>query len=470
MDIETMLQKSDPARQVEVPAADSPLGSFVRRQVVSPPARRSTPRVGVITAGAFGVGVLLIIGILVATITTTTSLPPAHKRTPPRTIATRSWKLVSEINQSSWQEPPTSGFQSGLALTCPTTSTCYVEDSPPSGGRPEQVEFTHDGGATWQQATLPAALNMPTGGVNCATTGSCLTGKLALPLGGLDCVNANTCVSFAESPGSNAWPPPAGDYVFVTTDDGGQTWTALPAPAPLPRGFVFSDVSCTTPTSCVAVGAAPGPSTFTSRSMVTTDGGRSWAQSELPDGFVAIGVRCFVSGSCLATGWTGPESAQGTALYSPNGGSTWMPATMPTDTERLGFVSCGDPSDCLVTATRPSASSPDVLLVTTNGGMSWTTVVSQGQPRPVVMGVSCSTSSYCWVSGAVTGIADAQAQGFLAMTKNQGQSWQTAALSPSLGISAVPAISCPDSTTCFALGYRPGESGQGDFVILSYRS
>jgi hypothetical protein len=465
MDIETVLQESDPARQVKVPAADSPLGMFIRRQVVTPPTRRSMLRVGVIGVGAIGAGVLLIIGTLAVILTTATSSPRNHKDSPPRAIAAPSWKLVNEVNQSSWEEPPTSGYQSGLALTCPTTSTCYVEDSPPAGGRPEQVEFTHDGGATWQQATLPGALNLPTDGANCADTGSCLTG--------LDCVNANTCVTFAESPGSTAWPPPAGDYLFVRTDDGGQSWNALPVPGPLPREFVFSDVSCTTPTSCVAVGAAPGPSTFTSLSMVTTDGGRSWSQSELPVGFVAIGVRCFVSASCLATGWTGPESAQGAALYSPDGGSTWLPATMPTGIGRLGSVSCGDPSDCLVTATSTRtpvgvASSPNVLLATTDGGKTWMTVAAGGLPLPLVLGVSCATASYCWVSGAV--MPSVSLQALLAVTQNEGQSWQTVPVSPSLDIGAVPAVSCPDMTTCFALGYRPAVSGQGDFVILSHRS
>ena len=64
MDIETALQKSDPARQVEVPAADSPLGTFIRRQMAPPLIRRSTLRFGVISAGVLGAGGLLIIGTL----------------------------------------------------------------------------------------------------------------------------------------------------------------------------------------------------------------------------------------------------------------------------------------------------------------------------------------------------------------------------------------------------------------------
>jgi hypothetical protein len=97
-----------------------------------------------------------------------------------------------------------------------------------------------------------------------------------------------------------------------------------------------------------------------------------------------------------------------------------------------------------------------------------------------LMGVSCATASLCWVSGAVVpseipwtsgspiSIDSAQVQGLLAATQDGGQSWQTIQPSPSLEIGLVPAVSCPTSTSCFALGYQRATSGQGAFVLLSY--
>jgi hypothetical protein len=90
--------------------------------------------------------------------------------------------------------------------------------------------------------------------------------------------------------------------------------------------------------------------------------------------------------------------------------------------------------------------------------------------------VSCATTSYCWASGVVVPlgmsrpITVSEAQGFLTTTDDQGQSWQTAQLPPALDIRAVAAVSCPDTTTCLALGFQVTESGQGTFVLLSYGS
>jgi hypothetical protein len=93
------------------------------------------------------------------------------------------------------------------------------------------------------------------------------------------------------------------------------------------------------------------------------------------------------------------------------------------------------------------------------------------------MDVSCMSAISCWVSGALVpkpiawgqdfALAMSRVHGLLAVTDDQGQSWQTVAPSPSLDIGAVPAVSCPDPTTCFALGYQHTGSGPGGFVLLS---
>jgi hypothetical protein len=196
---------------------------------------------------------------------------------------TRSWKLVSDVNSSTWQQPPTTGYQSGLDLTCPPATTCYVADSPLSVGRPEQIEVTHDAGSTWQQAPLP--------------------GDVSAPDTGLDCVNADTGVTVTTDA--------TGNEEFVTTHDGGRTWSSFPAPAELRFTFLFSSVSCTTPTSCVAVGWSDGGPAPTGLALVTNDSGASWSESGLPTGFVPLQVTCFVGGRCIATGGGGPQSLPG---------------------------------------------------------------------------------------------------------------------------------------------------------------
>jgi len=230
----------------------------------------------------------------------------------------------------------------------------------------------------------------------------------------------------------------------------------------------------------VAVGWSGGRSGPFGLALVTTDSGASWSESGLPAGFLPLDVTCFVGGRCIATGAGGPQSTEGDALYSTDGGSTWVGAAVPTDIATLGTVTCSASSDCLATVAGGDGPTASNLLATTDSGMTWARVPAVGLPTSVVLAMSCPTSSYCWLSGALislraletepVAVATDQVKGLLAMTDNQGQSWQTVAVPPSLDVGPVPAISCPDATTCFALGYQRAASGPATFVLLSYES
>ena len=386
----------------------------------------------------------------------------AVRNTTPRVITVPSWKLVSDLNPPSWQTPSASGYASGTDLTCPTATTCYLEDLtsgpeayPFTGPFAPQVEVTHDGGASFEQSALP-------GGV--------------VPSTALDCIDAETCAMFGRASD--------GTYVFVTTDDGGQTWSSLPGPehSKYPADD-FNSLSCTTATSCVAVGSVEGSPP--SVAAVTSNGGVSWSESEIAGDFSVLGVQCVGGGNCIASGYDNTGSGPGPAgavFYSSDGGSSWTPASMPTtESGSIGPVtslSCSDASDCLASTFAGSGSLNSDVLVTTDGGETWTLPASQGLQSSLLSSTSCATSSYCWASGSAippgsrSPIQLDSLQPLLTVTDDQGANWTTAQLSPSIGVKVVDAVSCPSATTCFALGYQSTQPGKttGSFVFLSYDS
>ncbi|MGO9341213.1 MAG: hypothetical protein ACLP6E_01645 [Acidimicrobiales bacterium] len=377
--------------------------------------------------------------------------------TAPRPIAAPSWKLVSDLDPSSWQEPSSSGYTSGEGLTCPTATTCYLEDLTSSSGDypfvgpfASQVEVTHDGGESFQQLPLP-------GGV--------------VPSTALDCIDAETCAMFGLSSD--------GTYVFMTTDDGGETWSSRPGPVSSPSSTVdFESVSCTTATSCVAVVSVDSGSSA-SVAAVTSNGGASWSESEIGEGFSALRVQCVAGGNCIASGYDVTDSGPaGAVSYSTDGGSSWTLAAMPASIGPVSSVSCSDASDCLASTFPARGPLTSDVLVSTDGGQTWALAPADGLEPSTLSSTSCATSSYCWASGVAIPpgsrypIALDSLQPRLTMTDDQGASWTTAQLPPYLGVNVVDAISCPSTSTCFALGYQSTQPGQttGSFVFLSYGS
>lgn len=375
-------------------------------------------------------------------------------------VAPTAWHLVSDVSQGSWQEHPSlSGSQRQYGLVCPTSTTCYTQEiGLPTGGDSSPataIEVTLDGGATWTQVSLPDGTLTSTG---------------------LACVDASNCAAGATD---------GGNAVFVTTDDGGQTWTVQPGPSQLSSSFQFFDVACTTAASCIAIGGespTDGSSSEAYFSLTTSDGGQDWADSAYPAGFVPEAVNCSTAGDCETAGFESPTSPNtpgtpGGALYSTDGGSTWAAASVPSDAGPLVSISCDGQGDCTGVTFGDSLGNRTggQVLTTSDGGQSWTMSAGDGLPPSLLQGLSCSTASYCWVGGAQLPSGDgdstkpidlANLQGQLASTTDGGQTWQEAQLPPDLATSVVVSVSCPTTATCLALAW---DAASG-MVLLSYGS
>ncbi len=455
IDIETLIEESNPVSNEVLPTADSPKAQYLLAEITaeavpSPEYRTRLRRddglaVGVGTSGRrlqpvaamaltvvlVGAGAAVLSGITISHGNGANGAP--------------SWKLVGDITQASWSESRAGGYEPGGSFTCPTETTCYVEDSRTRTG-PWRVEVTNDGGATWQQSTLPAGV--------------------APYQWTLSCVDANNCAMFAQDT--------AGSYTFVTTDDGGLTWTSTPVGVQLPATFSPIGISCTPAESCVAVFYGNSADDGGGMSMVSTDGGLTWSDVQ-PIGIQPLGIECFASGSCIVTGKSGAEGAQGAALYSTDGGTTWEPATMPVGIGEVGSLSCDNGADCLaITPETATGASLYVVIATTDGGATWLTTGDDGMPPEAQpFAVACASSAMCWAGGSVVAVGTTPqvigaGQSLLAKSTDSGQSWQASQLPASLATGTVVGVSCPDATTCYAMEVLP-DTASAEPVLLSYR-
>ncbi len=376
----------------------------------------------------------------------------------PSRAAHPSWRLVSDLGQA-WQGSQPTSLQDGVSLTCPTAQTCYARVfSPPGPGSVSStltIEVTHDSGATWQQADLPADVTQDSG-----------------QFGPIDCLSEDTCMTLVSS---TSW-----NYEIAETTDGGQSWMTLPGPTQLSTQFaVEGGISCTSSTSCVLIGSyAVGTSEVGQwDAEVTTDGEQTWTQEAMPSS-ASGGVQCFAGGNCITAG-----------DYSTDSGLRWSRGSLPSGLDGVWSMSCGDSSDCIADATSFPTSKPappscddgsDCLravtevIVTTDGGQSWTRASASGFASHALPTVTCATASTCWAAGAIVqtpggvltmGGQQQKQTPVLESTGDEGQSWQAAGIPAGYGITGVGNVSCSATTSCFAIA----QSSNG-LVLLSYRN
>lgn len=365
-----------------------------------------------------------------------------------------AWRLVSEVSApgSSWRELSPSGYEQTFSLVCPSDTTCYADSI---GG---QLEYTHDGGSTWQRATSVGTATLLTR---------------------ISCMDARDCDVLADSAGRGS--------TFFTTTDGGLRWTSHHGPAlpsPLKNSVANDVMSCAAISSCAVIAYLGDSSGASSAAFTTSDGGATWNRSTLPSPasgqFLPTRLSC--SGTtCVAVGATGIYGGAsqgvdlngGAAYTSDNGGATWAASSAPWK-GLTRSLTCPGAADCY-------AATLGAVYQTKDGGQAWSRVSTSGLPGPSgssarwnFLAVSCASSSSCWLSGASKLPANprslraffsiGQAHGLLASTADGGAAW---ALSmPPAGVGGVADITCPDTTTCFALGIKQTGSAPSDFKVV----
>ncbi len=337
------------------------------------------------------------------------------------------WRLVSDTS-SFWRTVRTNR-PPGIQLSCPADNTCYALHEVAAGSQTVfqmELAVTTDGGVSWTAITLPAEIGV---------------------VASFSCASADTCAVL----GLNL----AGNPVFLETTDGGQTWSTHAGPPELKANTKVNTIDCLSVTNCLAVVSGYKGSGY-AVALTTSDGGASWSDAALPASFVPmLGAQCLSGGTCVMTGFDSvtPDGSaipvdSGAAVYSTDGGATWSLATVPPGTAILPTLSCADATDCLAFSHRRATQS--TVLRSTDGGATWTNVAATGLDARLT-GISCPASTECWASGAViapSGSGYTLLRGVLALSADQGQSWQPAQLPAD--VRAIVAVSCPSTNTCYA--------------------
>ena len=279
-------------------------------------------------------------------------------------------------------------------VSCPTSTTCIGNDAQTVPGvAPAQVPglaWTSDGGRSWRLDPLPVS-----------------AGAISSTVEQLSCPTASDCVAFLADQAAGSSAAPTGNDFFMTTTDGGSTWTASAAPADLTDLWTLR---CNGDGDCIGLiptGTVQDPSTESIVAIRSSNWGRSWTttSSPMPSGPGILLIACGDALHCIAAF----PADQGTTFdlaRTSNGARTWTTAPAPAGWPAIAIsLSCADGEDCYLSASDPTQAgyrSP-ALEVTHDGGASWTPLQLPdvaGQPLALVYPLSCPVAAGCIGVGA----------------------------------------------------------------------
>jgi len=265
-------------------------------------------------------------------------------------------------------------------------------------------------------------------------------------LGGVTCTSPSSCVAVG---GSNSQRP-------VIETFNGTTWASVFGPT-RGGGAQLGSVSCTSPTRCVAVGDYFTGAAETPRTFAGTWNGTSLSVTPSPNrgGLMNFlySVSCPGLTNCVAVGASSTSSGIDQTLIETWNGSTWSLAASPKPAAGdLNGVVCTSATNCQAVGYRKDASGVPHTLAETWNGTTWaiTPTFSPSQGGNLI-GLSCTGPTRCVAVGK-SGPWGSPWQP-LVETWNGG-AW-TAVASPSApsgSSSELDGVSCISNVLCTAVG------------------
>ena len=402
---------------------------------------------------------------------------------PARTLAEAwngtTWRIQATPN------PPGSKGSNLDAVACPAATACtavgtYVDSS--GTQRPIAEAWN---GSTWTiRATpdQPGSHGTVLDGVYCTAASACIavgyyedvssqdypqafaeswngqawhilpapdTAGVQSPLYAVSCTSPTTCIAVgAATSGTGVNAPLAAAW-------NGTAWTILPAIGPSGSSQIaLNGVSCTAANACTAVGYYAQPPTFARHTLAEAWNGSSWKiqPTPNPDGYAGLAaVSCTAASACTAVGSKALTAP--TVLAEAWNGSTWtaQQAPVPTGTSALTAVSCAANACGAAGYVGPLAGTRHALTEARTGS-TWAfqpAISPRGALPASLGGVSCTSASSCVAVGTST------AQGW------NGTRWRdlSAARPPGAASINLTGVSCATATACLAVGFYINSAG-----------
>lgn len=366
------------------------------------------------------------VAVLAVAVSAAAGAPPAAAGTSP------GWSIQPTPSPAS---PASSN--SLWAVSCPSLSACAAVGSSFVGPAPTTFAERWNGRAWLVEPTAS-----PPGG----------------ELWGVSCSAATSCIA-------------VGNYIAATTSGSpsafplverwnGLAWVVQRTPLrTLASGGNLAAVSCASAAACTAVGSASSAGDLVP--LIERWNGVAWVIQSAPapagaDYAVLEGVSCTSGTSCTAVGTYEVVAGAYMTFADRWDGRSWTLQQTPSlgGTNHLTGVSCTSATACTAVGDSDSLSG-DVPLVERWDGTSWTV---QTAPSPVVRayaalhGVSCASASSCT---AVGDFNDFTTTGPTAFAEHwDGTTWTLQSVpTPAQAVGAqLFGVSCPSASVCTAAG------------------
>jgi hypothetical protein len=368
--------------------------------------------------------------------------------------------------------PPAPTFLEGVTgESCLSSTWCMVVGYGSDYGRPAQADVWNGTALVPLQTPVPGPLgSLDPDAVSCTSTRACLAvgshysedgdqtlaeswngtswTRLATPNPGesadflsVSCMSAGHCMAVGYFDANNT---DGTTSVPLAMSWNGAGWSMLSAAGSgTPLQGSLTGVSCTSTSSCVAVGFEGGPSGNQQGSTPLAESwnGRSWTvvRTPVPSGVEVASlsdVSCASQDVCEAVGQYGTAVDAGAqALTERWDGSSWTVQGTPGASGELSGVSCGSTTDCI--AVGESTQYPASTFAERWDGARWTVLPTPDQWQSL-LAISCVASS-CFASGMMgQALASSVPSDASLLETWDGAAWTVRVPSPIVGLAPTP--------------------------------